>query len=106
MIVDKTGRKLKLGQIVDIAPSNTMMMGNVIELNEAVVHLPGDQSGQPYVIVHPQPFVMKLARMPNGDLVVPDAYIIADNDGVGGRIKDELESTQPAPHGLSLVKPS
>lgn len=85
MITDKTGRKLKLGQLVDI-PANSMMTGQVIEINESTLALPGNQQAQPYVIVQLMPVQMRLARKPNGDLIVPDAYVVADappQKGVG-----------------------
>lgn len=109
IIIDKTGRKLKVGMIVDVPVSN-MMTCIVTEVQDTELVLPGGQSLHPRVIVQPLPMQMEVGRNQEGNLVSPNVYILRDapqekkSHGVGGA--DGVQDRKPGAgekSGLTLV---
>lgn len=74
VINDKTGRKLKEGQIVDIQLIG-MFQGIVRHIKSAPIQLPGGETIRPHVIIDvvTTPFIA-------GNGHVPDVYIMRDPD--------------------------
>lgn len=74
MTQDKTGRKLKIGQVVDVVMLGTFH-GKVIDIKEAPVALSSTQSLPPHVVIQiiTTPYIA-----PNG--AVADVYILAEPD--------------------------
>lgn len=83
---DKTGRKLKIGQILDVVMLGTFQ-GKLVRINsESIVLAPGQQS-PPHVVI--QIITTPLVH-PSG--LVPDVYIIGDPDPNDPLVKNDKES--------------
>ena len=82
MVVDKTKRKLKIGQTVDILLVG-MFHGKVIAIKDSPIALSPNQQIQPHVAIQiiSTPFIR-----PDG--AVDDVYIIAEADPNDPLIKD------------------
>lgn len=82
MIRDKTGRKLKIGQIVDVLMVG-MFHGRVVAIKDSAIALSPNQSIQPHVVVTiiSTPFIR-----PDG--LVDDVYIIGEPDPNDPLLKD------------------
>ena len=77
MIFSKDGRKLKVGQLVDV-PVSHMMTCQVVEIRDPTLTVldPRDPRNQPLVIVQPLPLAMNVGKNGANNLVAPDVYIV------------------------------
>ena len=94
IIVDKTGRKIKIGQIVDV-----FMLGiyqaKIIDIKEQPLVLSPQQQIPPHIVL-----AASITPYINQQGYVPDVYIIADPDPKDPLVK-EAESK-----GGRIVRPS
>lgn len=74
MVTDKTGRKIKVGQIVDVQLMG-MFQGKVFKIVEAPISIPGGNQIHPHVAVQ---LYSTPQIMPNG--MTWDVYIIGEPD--------------------------
>jgi hypothetical protein len=95
VIVDRTGRKIKIGSFVDINCVG-MFHGKVIAIKDQSIQLSPKQQINPHVVIDVifTPFIL-----PNG--CVPDVYIIGDPDP-----KDPLVVESDNKSEGRIVKPS
>lgn len=73
IIVDKTGRKLKVGQTVDVMLLG-MFQGDILQIKDSPISIPGHQPILPHIAIAvvSTPFIA-----PNG--MVHDVYIIGES---------------------------
>jgi hypothetical protein len=74
LIVDKTGRKVKVGQVVDVMMLG-MFQGQVVKIVDQLIALPDNSNIPPHIIIQ---IIATPHIHPNG--VTPDVYIIAQPD--------------------------
>lgn len=94
IVKDKTGRKLKIGQIVDV-PVMGVFQGKIIAIKDSPIIISKDQQIHPHVAVA---ISMTSYIMPDG--AVRDLYIIAEPDPNDPLVKAE----ESKPSGPKLVQ--
>lgn len=74
LIVDKTGRKLKVGQIVDVMMMG-MFQGKIAKITENPILLPDNTQINPHIVIQ---FICTPGILPNG--LTPEVYIVGEPD--------------------------
>jgi hypothetical protein len=93
---DATGKKIELGQIVEIQLLG-MMRGQIIQVNESVIALPGRPPMPPHVIVNFQAPVFLNGPTPN----LPRIYIVDE----APKVTDREESIGENPASVIITDP-
>lgn len=91
-IVDKTGRKLKVGQIVDMCCMG-MFQGKLVAIKDTPIMLSPQQQINPHIVVQ---LILTPYITPEG--FVPDTFIIRDADPNDPIVKDSERA------GIRLVQ--
>ena len=97
MIFSKDGRKLRVGQLVDV-PVSHMMTCQVMEIRDPsfTVLDSRDPRNQPIVIVQPLPLAMNVGKNGANNLVAPDVYIVQADVPDAPKDKDTDDDRDPA----------
>ena len=105
MIFSKCGRKLKVGQLVDV-PVSGMMTCVVREIQDTELALPGGQQVPPRLIVQPMPLQMQIGRNQANNLVAPEVYVVHDAPPESKKDKQDMQDNDAGDgvkKGLTLV---
>ena len=105
MIFSKCGRKLRVGQLVDI-PVSGMMTCQVMQVEDSPIALPGGQQVPPRLIVQPVPLQMQIGRNQANNLVAPEVYVVHDAPPESKKDKQDMQDNDAGDgvkKGLTLV---